>query len=298
LTGQPARPFFLSVGFEETHRPFPETASDEAGGYLPIPPHLPDTSVTRRDMAGFAASARRLDQAIGRVLDALETAALAGDTLVICTTDHGPAMPGMKCTLTDRGTGVMLILRGPGDFQGGHIVEPMVSQLDLYPTICDLLDIPRPDWLQGQSLLPLIRGETNDLHDVLFAEVTYHAAYEPQRSARTSRFKYIRRFGDRSKPVLPNIDDSLTKDEWLAHGGRRQSLAAEGLYDLFFDPLEMNNLAGDPAYAESLIDMRQQLDDWMEETEDPLRDGPVSAPPGARVNKVDALSPSEPTVPA
>lgn len=298
LTGKPGRPFFLSVGFEETHRPFPPNSGEDTGGYLPLPPHLPDTGIIRRDMAGFAASVRQLDLAVGRVLEALESANLDQDTLVICTTDHGPAMPGMKCTLTDRGTGVMLILRGPGDFQGGRIMEPMVSHLDLYPTICELLDIPRPSWLQGRSLLPLIRGETDNLHDALFAEVTYHAAYEPQRSARTSRFKYIRRFGERTKPVLPNIDDSLTKDEWLAHGGRRQSLPPEGLYDLFFDPLEMNNLAGDPVYAEYLINMRRRLDVWMEETNDPLRDGPVPAPPGARVNKLDALSPSEPTVPA
>ena len=73
----------------------------------------------------------------------------------------------------------MLLMRGPGGFTGGKVLDAMVSQLDLYPTICDVAEAPHPDWLQGRSLLPLVHGETDRLHDELFAEMTYHAAYEP-----------------------------------------------------------------------------------------------------------------------
>ena len=63
----------------------------------------------------------------------------------------------------------------------------MVSHLDLYPTICEMLNIEKPAWLEGKSLLPLVRGEVPEIHDELFAEVNYHAAYEPKRAARTQR---------------------------------------------------------------------------------------------------------------
>ncbi len=150
------KPFFIDVGFVDTHRPFPDVDDREAR-YVRVPPHLPDTLATRRDIARYDASLRRLDHAVGDVLDGLDRHGLADSTLVICTTDHGPAFPGMKCNLTDLGTGVLLILRGPGGFSGGRVIDALVSQIDLYPTLCGLLGIERPAWLQGVSLLPLAR---------------------------------------------------------------------------------------------------------------------------------------------
>ncbi|NLF03065.1 MAG: sulfatase, partial [Anaerolineales bacterium] len=125
-------------------------------------------------------------------------------------------------------------------------------------------------------------------------EVTYHAAYEPQRAVRTHRWKYIRRFGDRRSPVLPNCDDSLSKDVWLQHGWRDRERPVEALYDLVWDPNEANDVASRPGMAPILAEMRQRLDRWMRTTADPLLDGPVSPPPGARVNDPDGLSPREP----
>jgi len=182
-------PFFLSVGFVMTHRAFPSPASGDERFVLPPPP-LPDTPETRRDMAAFIASARLLDAAIGRVLGALDASGRAADTLVICTTDHGIAFPGMKCNLTDHGIGVMLILRWPGGFAGGRGCDALVSQIDLFPTICDIIGVEHPPWLQGRSILPVLRGEREKVNDEVYADVTYHAAYEPQRAVRTGRWKY------------------------------------------------------------------------------------------------------------
>ena len=195
LRDPPGRPFFLSVGFFETHREFFRPAAGEDRYVLP-PSNLPDTPETRADMAAFAASARSLDDGIGAVLGALDDLGLADDTLVICTTDHGMAFPGAKTTLTDRGIGVFLIMRGPGGFEGGRVSDALVSHIDLYPTVCDLLDIEAPGFLQGESLMPLVTGERESVRDAIFAEGTYHAAYEPQRAVRTPRWKFIKRFGD------------------------------------------------------------------------------------------------------
>ena len=135
-------------------------------------------------MAAFKASARSLDQGIGAVLHALHDFDLVDNTLVICTTDHGIAFPGSKATLFDRGIGVMMIMRGPGGFTGGKVVDAPVTHLDVYPTLCELAGVEPPDWLQGASLMPLVRGEVDRLHEAIFAEMTYHAAYEPQRAVR------------------------------------------------------------------------------------------------------------------
>ncbi|MBI2191453.1 MAG: sulfatase [Planctomycetes bacterium] len=298
LDRRPPQPFFLSVGFFETHREFPPLGPTEDPRYVLPPGSLPDTPETREDMARFGASARILDSKIGVVLEALERNGLAENTLVVCTTDHGLAFPRMKCNLTDAGTGVYLILRGPGGFSGGKTFDSLVSHVDLFPTLCDLLGTPRPGWLQGVSLMPLAQGQAREVRDELFAEVTYHAAYEPQRCVRTGRWKYIRRFGDRARPVLPNCDDGPSKSVWLAHGWRERQEEPESLYDLVFDPQEARNLIHSPGWDEAAVQMRGRLDRWMRATGDPILRGPVPAPAGAVVNLVDGLSPSEKPRPA
>lgn len=293
LRGAPAQPFFLDVGFSETHRPFhaPGPREDPRSCAPPLP--LPDTPETRDDMAAFKASARVLDAAIGMVLGALADAGLADNTLVIATTDHGLAFPGMKCNLTDHGTGVMLIVRGPGGFAGGAVVDAMASHLDVFPTVCDVAGIEPPTWLQGASLVPLVRGDADRLHEELVAEVSYHAAYEPQRSVRTERWAYVRRYVELATPILANCDDSPSKDVWLRHGWADRPVPREQLYDLAFDPVETCNLAGDPAARPVLEEMRGRLDRWMRETDDPLLRGPVPAPEGAVVNRPESRSPNE-----
>lgn len=289
------QPFFLSVGFFETHREFMKPSAPEDAKYGRPPAPLPDTPEIRRDIGAFKASARDLDWGIGEVLDALDESGFAENTLIICTTDHGIAFPRMKGYLTDHGIGVMLIISGPGGFTGGQVLDSMISQIDIFPTICDLLQIDRPRWLQGASLLPLIHGEIEHLHDAIFAEVTYHAAYEPMRAVRTSRWKYIRRFDHHLGPVLPNCDESPSKELLMTYGWKERSRPLEQLYDLIFDPNEANNVANDLSVAVPLEEMRTRLDDWMYATNDPLLHGPVPAPPGAELNDPDQLSPSAPT---
>jgi N-sulfoglucosamine sulfohydrolase len=293
LRNPPKKPFFLDVGFFETHREFHAPGAAEDPRFLEPPDTVPDTPETRADMAGFKASARVLDSAVGDVLGALESSGQAENTLVICTTDHGVAFPEMKCNLTNHGTGVMLIVRGPGGFQGGKACDSLVSQIDLFPTICDLLEIRHPDWLEGRSLMPIIRGQKDQVNDAIFAEVNYHAAYEPKRRVRTTRWNYIRNYDPRHKPVLPNCDDGPSKTVWLEHGWKDRTVATEELYDLTFDPKERRNVAADPSCAEALNDMRKRLGDWMRSSNDPLLRGPVPLPAGAVVNDMNGISPKD-----
>ena len=259
--------------------------------YSRPPENIIDTAATRRDMASFKASARSLDHGVGMVLNALEEHGLIDDTLVILTTDHGLAFPDAKCTMYDRGIGVLLVVRGPGGTERGRVVDSLVSHLDLYPTICDVAGIERPDWLEGHSLLPLMHGEVDEIRQEVFAEVTYHAAYEPQRAIRTTRYKYMRRYDDQHPGrVLANLDDSPTKDAVLSSGWSLVEPPTEALYDLWLDPGEGLNRIEDPALSDVLADLRGRLHDWMVKTGDPLLDGPVPPAPGTVWNTVDQRS--------
>ncbi len=294
LNRRHTEPFFLDVGFFETHREYPKPTAADDPRYTMPPVPIPDTPQTREDMAAYHASARILDEGVGKVLDALEKNGLAQNTLVISTTDHGVAFPLMKCNLEDFGWGVSLIMRGPGGFTGGKVCDALISHIDVFPTICDLAGLRRPAWLEGKSFMPVIRGEAKEINDEIFGEVTYHAAYEPKRAVRTQRWKYIKRFGAKKTPVLPNCDDGLSKSVWVEYGWKTMVLPDESLYDLIFDPAEHHNLAGEAGVAPVLAEMRQRLDRWMKATDDPLLRGPVPAPHGAKINNPDGLSPKEP----
>jgi len=290
------QPLFVSIGFFETHREFLGPGSLRDVHYSKPPNNLPDTPEVRADVAAFKASARSLDHGVGMVLIQLDACGLDENTLIIFTTDHGMPFPGAKATLYDRGLGVNLILRGPEPFGGGRVIDALVSHIDIYPTVCEYLGIERPPFLEGVSLLALLRGETASVREEIFAGSTWHAAYEPQRAIRTERHKYIRRWGERRTPVLANTDDGPSKDLLLAAGWAEREIPKEQLYDLLYDPNEADNLVDDPAYAAVLADLRARLERWMRDTEDPLLAGHVDPPPGVEINLPDQLSATEPTI--
>ena len=150
-----------------------------------------------------------------------------------------------------------------------------------------------PQGFLALRLALLLQGKAAEVNEEVFAEVNYHAAYEPKRAVRTARWKYIRRFDGRTTPVLPNCDDGLTKTLWLKAGWGSQLVDQESLYDLLFDPTEHRNLINDPAYRATAQEMRERLHRWMVATNDPLLHGPVAAPPGALVNDPNGISPHE-----
>lgn len=290
LDNAPSDPFFLSVGFYETHREFPEHKDDINPDHLIPPQPLPDVPEVREDMGDYIESARILDEKIGTVLAALRRNGLEENTLVICTTDHGLAFPTMKCKLYDAGTGIFMIMRGPSGFSGGKTINGLVSVIDIFPTICELLEIEKPAWLDGTSVMPLIREEKQEIRDEVFSQVNYHCAYEPTRAVRTKRYKYIRHFDDRQTPVFSNCDDGPSKQYLLDHEWKDIQVHEEELYDLIFDPNERDNLVSNPLKKETLNKMRTRLDQIMKNTGDPLINGFICAPPDAIVNNPDDLS--------
>ncbi len=287
--------FFLSVGFFQPHRPLLDPDDGFEVCDTEIPDKLPLSDETSRDTAALKTSVRHLDQCVGILLEALKSCGQWEQSIILFTTDHGIAFPYHKCSLTDQGTHVALMLRHPGCPEThGRRVEAMVSHLDVVPTLYEWLGMKVPDWCGGISLVGLIAGEVPVVRDTLYSEVNYHAAYEPMRSIRTHRHRLVRRFLSDGGWVLANVDDSLSKDEWLQMPVFAEGVREYELYDLSADPFQERNVVDDPGYGEILADLNGRLETWMRETDDPLLYGPVRRPPHSRVNHRDSFSPHEP----
>lgn len=288
-----ARPFFLSVGLINTHRPFPEETGDIRPDYVMPPPVMYDSPETRGDMAGYMRSAATADMCVGTVWDAIRAAGLQEKTAFVFTTDHGIAFPYMKCNLYDTGIGVALMIRYPGNPMAGKASDALVSHVDIVPTLCGLGAVQPPPWARGSSLLPLMAGEEERVHREIFAEVTYHAAYEPMRCVRTRRFKLIRRYDDHLGIVPANIDEGPSKTFLMSAGLMQRPVCREMLFDLYLDPMERENRVDDPAYREIYADLAGRLTTWMQETGDPLPGSAprVPKPAQAQVNKLTCADP-------
>lgn len=289
LTSAPKEPFFAMVGFSETHRKFPEV--DEAPDGIAVPPYLPDHPDVSRDVAGLNILVRRVDDAFGAIADKLDKTGLSQRTLVVLTTDHGIAFPGAKATLFDPGVGIMFLARGGGNFSGGKVIDGLVSNMDITPTLLEITGVTVPDEVEGRSLLPLVSGTSDEIRDELFLELTFHAAFDPIRAVRTRRFKYIRNFADMPWYLSPNVDNSLTKSLLYKEGIFDKPRPKEFLFNLESDPLERNNLIGEPDYEETHKKLRAKLNEWMQDTDDPLLAGTVEQPEGTKVTSPDSYNP-------
>lgn len=268
-------PFLAVAGLSEVHRPF------KSPRYIPadpatvdVPGFLPDHPGVREDLADLAGLVETVDEQLGTVLDALADTGLDRRTLVVLTTDHGIAFPRAKSTLYDAGIGTALIARFPGVIPAGASVDALLSNVDLLPTLLTVGGHEVPAHVQGRSFWPLLLGQSGRGDEAVFAEKTYHDAYDPKRAVRTDRWKYIHNFEAGPELLLP-ADIAASPSAPAVADVADRARAEEELYDLQADPFERDNLASELAHGAILAEMRNRLRGWMEATEDPLLRGPV-----------------------
>lgn len=276
----PDKPLYIEVNLEEPHRPYDQGGAepDETKGVF-VPGYLPPGPAARQEMAALQGAIRHADLAVGQILARLRAAGLEENTLVVFTADHGLAMPRAKCTLYDPGIEVALLMRWPaGGIGGGGVMPRMVSNVDILPTVLEAAGVAAPDGVQGRSFLALLRNEPYEARTAVYAEKTFHSYYDPMRTVRTERFKYIRNFETAFRVEVPG--DIQAGAIFRAHaelysGGEHPDVE---LYDLEADPLEHRNLAGDPGFVQVERELANQLREWLTDTADPLLHGPVSSP--------------------
>jgi arylsulfatase A-like enzyme len=283
-------PVFLTVGTWEVHRPWgPEDYQAADPAQVDVPAYLPDNEFTRRDIAAFYGSITQFDVGFGRLLAAIDAAFSRDTTMVVFTTDHGAAFPRAKSTLYDAGTGVSLIVRTPSSWGGGgRRVSNVVSHLDLVPTLLELAGGSTEDWLEGESLLPLLREEAPDSDDrVIFTSKSYHDSYDPKRAARSIDYAYIRNF--ESGPQLQLASDLEGSETRKGMGDAHLvPRVAEEFYDRRTDPDELVNVIDDPAYEDVRTRYAAYLRDWLDRTGDSVVHGPIDPAP-VRSRHVDDL---------
>lgn len=259
--GGPARrdPFFLFLSLIEPHHqnevdsyPAPEGYEQRYQGRW-VPPDLAALSgaggTAHQHLGGYWGQIRRVDEGLGRLLDALRSLDLLDDTIVAFTSDHGCHFKTRngeyKRSCHDASIRVPLALRGPG-FDGGGRVSRPVSGVDLAPTLLEAAGLPVPDTMQGRSFLPLVRdpGAAADWPDDVFVQVSES---EVGRVLRTSRWKYY--------VVAPDADP------WHDAAAGRYVEAA--LHDLTHDPYELVNLVGAESHRGVAAELRRRLAERM-----------------------------------
>lgn len=278
-----AEPFYLFVSFLEPHHqnhrddyPAPDIYRDRYTGRWTPPDLQALIGSAPQHLGGYYGMVKRLDEAFGRLLDALESLALAEQTVVLFTSDHGchfrTRNAEYKRSCHESSIRVPAAAQGPG-FDGGGQVRELVSLLDLPPTLLDAAGIAAPPEMQGRSALRLMRGERADWPEEVFVQISES---QVGRCVRTQRWKYS---------VV-----ATDKDGYADSASDRYT--EEFLYDLYADPNELTNLIGLESHREVAAVLRERLIRRMVaagEAAPTISSAPVRASGQRRVTREESL---------
>lgn len=306
------RPFFLTVGYIDPHRDMTRSGFGNQDVFdtrvkdvqyepssIKVPPFINNLEESRFEFSEYYRAISRLDQGVGMMLEKLKASGLEDDTLVVFLSDNGPPFLNSKTTLYDAGVCLPFIARNPKSATKGIENPNMVSYVDIFPTFLEWSGLSEhaPKGLVGKSILPIIERselvtESEWKHHV-FGSHTFHEVtnYWPTRFLRTRRYKYHRNVAWRLDfPFSADLYGSISWDA-IRHSqpkGKEADIMvgprklkdyifrpAEELYDLDSDPLEVVNLATEESHKERLLEFRNKLEKWQDETLDPwlYRDG-------------------------
>lgn len=244
-------PFFLFSSFIEPHHqnhiddyPPPDGYRERYQKNTWVPPDLLALGgTTHQHLAGYYGMVKRLDEAFGRLLDALKSLDLLDNTVILFTADHGSHFKTRngeyKRSCHDSSIHVPTVIGGPGFRAGGELPE-LVSLIDLPPTLLDAAGIAVPKLMEGRSIKPLVSSRPADWPQEVFVQIS-----EAQigRALRTERWKY-----------------SVKAPEQDGRGdGGSDTYAEEFLYDLSNDPYELCNLIGLESHQAVAADLRARL---------------------------------------
>jgi len=288
--------FFLHNSTTFTHRPFVDSEKQPISvdpAKVKLPAHLPDTPTARRDWAEYLDGVQRNDKVVGEVMAELRESGEEANTIIIFMGDHGPAYQHGKMTPFHLGLHIPLIIRVPG--VKPLISEALVSELDLLPTLMDVLGVDYESPLHGISLKPLIEGKADAKgHEFIFAEVSGRSLDKARGMEERSVLDDTHQLIVRSKLNEPKVINADLRDmkPWLNRiYGETVRVRAEfpeayrilsemdphaldgkppmiELYDLKNDPDELHNLASDDKYRPHLERLYAAMKKWHTDTQD------------------------------
>lgn len=275
------RPFYLFLSFLEPHHQNHLDDYVAPDGYRErymgrwLPPDLGALGGSaHQHIAGYYGIVKRLDEALGRLLDALTSLDLLSNTIVLFTSDHGchfkTRNSEYKRSCHESSIRIPAALQGPG-FDGGGQIRQLVSLVDLPPTLLDAAGLPIPDEMEGRSILPLLKGGTEGWPEEVFVQISES---QVGRAVRTQRWKY--------SVTAPN------KSGWRDPASDRY--VEEFLYDLQADPYELTNLIGLESHQKVAAVLRERLVRRMAQAGEAV---PAIEPAPARPSGQRRVSPQE-----
>ena len=271
------KPFYVSIGVEEVHRPFKVWAEPVNSELVKVPPFLPENKIIRKELGEYYGAINKVDITIGKIINWLEGNGLKENTLFIFTTDHGSPFPRAKCTLYDPGIKTILIMNQPNSdlFRGGKVINSLLSNIDYLPTLLEYIGTKLPEDIAGKSFLPILRGEKKEIRNEIYGEKTFHELYDPIRGIRTHNYKYIKNFEKlETLYQIPEPTLMAPSGKYIKEFYNKPRMDEE-LYDLNKDPNEEHNLVNDPNYRKIAHELKKKLLNWMKETKDPLLKGKI-----------------------
>jgi len=291
------RPFFVNCNINDPHRPFygsPSAAEidhHDEGEYkivrkvrpedVEIPPFLENLPDIRKELAQYNDSAQRADISIGKVLDALAACPEFDNTIVYFSSDHGMPFPFSKATVYDSGTRTPALVSWP--WMGkARTFHNRTCNIDVLPTLLELMEIPVPPGVDGRSWFPIIDGHEETGREFLVTNINsvYSGEQFPARAIQDDRYSLI--FCPWSNGHLKFRVESMAGLTFNAMKRAAQSdprIKARvqqyvdgypiAFYDLKQDPGQRVNLIDSAAHRDQIRMMKRLLLDHMETTQDP-----------------------------
>lgn len=285
-----AQPWFMVFASNDPHGPWTRGPKYDPAT-IAVPAYLHDNKITRELLAAYYGEISKLDEQVGALLKLLDDTKQAENTLVLFVSEQGSSFPfGGKWSVYDNGIHASAILRWPGKVKPGSSSDALIQYVDVPPTFLDAagidptkIDVGCPDangatGFDGRSFLPVLRGETDSFRDYVFAQHTTlgtNGALEayPMRMVRDTRYKLVRNLAPENTYTIGGIHKGQPIESWQADAESDYKLAdrvkwlfkrpGAELYDLESDPLEMKNLAEDPAFADIKARLQKELDAWV-----------------------------------
>lgn len=269
-------PFFLFLSYLEPHHQNHVDAFVPPKGYEEryrdcwVPPDLQALGgSSTRQLPGYYGTVKKLDEALGRIDDALTSMRLNENTIVLYISDHGchfrTRIGYDKRSGHEASVRVPCMAKGPG-FDGGGRIPELFSLVDIPPTLLDAASLPVPETMEGASILPLLRGDNPEWHDDVFIQISESCV---GRAVRTRRWKYI--VAEQGSHGFDAPGDSMVERS------AAETYVETELYDLEYDPYELRNLAGMSAYRAVADRLKERLLKRIEAVED-RRPAIVNAP--------------------